>query len=103
MSAKTQSTTTEKVLEREAVEPPRDYKVIYLNDDYTPMDFVVGSLIEIFNHDPQAAQDLTFEIHNSGSAVVAVLPYEIAEHKGVEVTLSARAQNYPLEVKLEEE
>ena len=103
MSAKAHSNSNQKVAERQKLEPPSDYKVIYLNDDATPMDFVIGSLIEIFSHDPNTAQDLTFEVHNKGSAVVAVLPYEIAEHKGVEVTLAARAQNYPLEVKLEAE
>jgi ATP-dependent Clp protease adaptor protein ClpS len=43
------------------------------------------------------------DIHASGSAVVAVLPYEIAEQKGVEVTMLARAQSYPLQIKLEPE
>jgi ATP-dependent Clp protease adapter protein ClpS len=41
------------------------------------------------------------DIHHNGSAVVAVLPYEIAEQKGTEVTLEARQQGYPLQVKLE--
>jgi ATP-dependent Clp protease adapter protein ClpS len=45
--------------------------------------------------------DITYDIHENGSAVVAVLPYEIAEQKGVEITMAARSQNYPLQVKLE--
>ena len=47
------------------------------------------------------AEKITIDIHESGSAVVAVLPYEIAEQKGIEVTLRARAEGYPLQIKLE--
>ena len=81
-------------------EPPM-FKVIYLNDNQTSMDFVVESLMEFFSYNTDTAVQITENIHNTGAAVVAVLPYEIAEQKGVEVTLSARQQNYPLQVKLE--
>ncbi len=81
-------------------EPPL-YKIIYMNDDVTTMEFVVGSLIDYFNYNSDTAIDLTKNIHVEGSAVVAVLPYEIAEQKGSEVTLDARNQGYPLLVKLE--
>ena len=56
---------------------------------------------EFFSYNTDTAVQITENIHNTGAAVVAVLPYEIAEQKGVEVTLSARQQNYPLQVKLE--
>ena len=81
-------------------EPPM-FKVIYLNDNQTSMEFVVESLMEFFSYNTDTAVQITENIHNTGAAVVAVLPYEIAEQKGVEVTLSARQQNYPLQVKLE--
>lgn len=81
-------------------EPPL-YKIIYMNDDVTTMEFVVGSLIDYFNYSSDTAINLTKNIHDEGSAVVAVLPYEIAEQKGSEVTLDARNQGYPLLVKLE--
>lgn len=83
-------------------EPPL-FKIIYLNDDVTSMEFVVGSLIDYFNYNPDTASAITVDIHEKGSAVVAVLPYEIAEQKGIEVTLEARAQGYPLQVKVEAE
>lgn len=83
-------------------EPPL-FKIIYLNDDRTSMEFVVGSLIDYFNYNPDTATTITMDIHEKGSAVVAVLPYEIAEQKGIEVTLEARAQGYPLQVKVEAE
>lgn len=86
----------------ELQEPPM-FKVIYLNDNQTSMEFVVESLIEYFNYTAQTAVQITEDIHHSGSAVVAVLPYEVAEQKGMEVTVSARSQNYPLQIKLEPE
>jgi len=83
-------------------EPPL-FKIIYINDDVTSMNFVVNSLISYFNYNEDTATSLTQNIHNDGSAVVAVLPYEIAEQKGIEVTLDARSQGFPLQVKVEAE
>lgn len=83
-------------------EPPM-FKVIYLNDNATPMDFVITTLIENFDYTEQTAVQITHDIHEIGSAVVAVLPYELAEQKGIEVTVQARNNNYPLQVKLEPE
>ncbi len=96
-----EATTTVKT-KRAFKEPPL-FRVIYLNDNTTSVDFVVGSLIEFFNYSIDTAQKITTDIHEAGSAVVAVLPYEIAEQKGIEVTVSARSQSYPLQVKLEPE
>jgi ATP-dependent Clp protease adaptor protein ClpS len=83
-------------------EPPM-YKVIYMNDEFTTMDFVVGSLVEYFHYNNDTAENITMNIHQDGSAVVAVLPYEIAEQKGIEVTVEARTQGFPLQVKIEQE
>jgi ATP-dependent Clp protease adaptor protein ClpS len=83
-------------------EPPL-FKIIYLNDEVTSMEFVVSSLIEYFNYTDDTAIHITENIHSNGSAVVAVLPYEIAEQKGIEVTVSARSQGFPLQVKVESE
>lgn len=81
--------------------PPPMFKVIYINDNQTSVEFVISSLIEHFDYTPQTAEKITIDIHNSGSAVVAVLPYEIAEQKGIEITISARTAGYPLQIKLE--
>jgi ATP-dependent Clp protease adaptor protein ClpS len=83
-------------------EPPL-FKIIYLNDERTAVEFVIGTLIEYFEYTPATAETITMDIHNSGSAVVAVLPYEIAEQKGIEITVSARSEGYPLQIKLEPE
>lgn len=86
----------------ELKEPPM-FKVIYLNDNQTTIEFVIESLVEFFNYNAQTALQITSDIHEQGSAVVAVLPYEIAEQKGIEVTVHARSNNYPLQIKLEPE
>ena len=98
-----QSDTRTRIKPSEAVKEPPMFRVVYLNDNTTSMEFVVESLIEYFEYTHETAEQITIDIHEEGSACVAVLPYEIAEQKGVEVTVSARAQNYPLQIKLEPE
>jgi ATP-dependent Clp protease adaptor protein ClpS len=80
---------------------PSMYNVIYLNDEVTTVDFVIESLIQIFQYSQPDASGITEVIHTDGSAIVATLPYEIAEQKGVEVTVMARDAGFPLTVKLE--
>lgn len=83
-------------------EPPM-FKVIYLNDNLTTAEFVIETLMNYFNYSAEGALQITADIHEAGSAVVAVLPYEVAEQKGLEVTIAARNNNYPLQIKLEPE
>lgn len=83
-------------------EPPL-FKIIYINDDVTSMEFVINSLVSYFDYNQDTASSITRDIHEQGSAVVAVLPYEIAEQKGIEVTLDARSKGYPLQIKVEAE
>jgi ATP-dependent Clp protease adaptor protein ClpS len=99
----TQSETRTRIRPLEAVKEPPLYRVVYLNDNQTSYEFVVESLMEHFDYTAETADQITIDIHESGSAVVAVLPYEIAEQKGVEVTMLARAQSFPLQIKLEPE
>lgn len=80
---------------------PMMYRVIYINDSVTTMEFVIESLITVFNHSPESAQEITIKIHEEGSGTAAILPYEMAEQKGVEVTQLARTNGFPLQVKLE--
>ena len=86
-----------------SIQEPPMFKVIYLNDNQTTMEFVVETLVDFFNYTTETAEKIADDIHESGSATVAVLPYEIAEQKGIEVTVHARSQNFPLQVKLEPE
>ena len=98
-----QSETRTRIKPSEKYKEPPMFRVVYLNDNTTSMEFVVESLIEHFDYTPETAEQITVDIHETGSACVAVLPFEIAEQKGVEVTISARAQSYPLQIKLEPE
>lgn len=86
----------------ELQEPPL-FKIIYINDDITAVDFVISSLVEHFSYTERTATEITEDIHMHGSAVVAVLPYEIAEQRGIEVTLDARRLGFPLQIKVESE
>jgi ATP-dependent Clp protease adaptor protein ClpS len=85
-----------------ATEPKR-WKVILLNDDSTPMEFVISLLVEIFRHTPNTANDIMLQVHETGSGVAGVYSFEIAEAKAVEATNLARTNNHPLQIKLEEE
>jgi len=100
--------TTETIV-RPIIEPkinipePSNYRVIYINDDVTTQEFVIETLKVVFGYDEGGAEALTFRVHEEGSAVVAVLPFEIAEQKGIEVTVLARNNGFPLQVKIEQD
>lgn len=85
------------------IKEPSKYKVIVLNDDYTPMDFVVAMFMEIFRHNEPEAVNLTVKIHNEGSAVAGIYTYEVAEQKGIDATNFARENGHPLQIKVEPE
>lgn len=83
------------------IQEPHQYRVIYINDETTTMEFVIESLRAIFDYDFDEAEALTMKVHEEGSAVVATMSYELAEQKGIEVTMLARANGFPLQVKIE--
>jgi ATP-dependent Clp protease adaptor protein ClpS len=101
--SKTETINKPKVAVKHAVEPPSLFNVIFMNDNVTTMEFVIESLIQYFEYNTVTAEKITTDIHDAGSACVAVLPYEIAEQKGIEITISARTEGYPLQIKLEPE
>ncbi|WP_228143735.1 ATP-dependent Clp protease adaptor ClpS [Moraxella pluranimalium] len=75
---------------------PQMYAVVMHNDNYTTMEFVVFVLVEIFEHDMDEAYRLMMQIHETGRAVVAILPFDIAEMKVDEVNELAEQEEYPL-------
>jgi ATP-dependent Clp protease adaptor protein ClpS len=85
------------------IKEPNLYRVIYVNDNVTSFEFVISSLIEVFNYDVTAAQMKAEQIHLDGHSVIAVLPYEVAEQKTLEVLTLAQLSGYPLVVKVEPE
>lgn len=85
------------------IHEPKKYKVIMLNDDKTPMDWVVEILTVIFKHSQETAEKITMTIHNDGSGLVGVYTYEIAEQKVTEAVTSSRENGFPLVIKMEAE
>jgi ATP-dependent Clp protease adaptor protein ClpS len=88
---------------KQKVQEPNRWKVILLNDDQTPMEFVIGILTEIFKHSQETAKEITMQIHTDGSGIAGVYSFEIAEVKAVEATNLARGNGFPLQIKMEEE
>ena len=80
---------------------PSQFKVLMLNDDYTPMEFVVVSLKRFFNMDLEQATRVMLHVHQKGVGVCGIFPYEIAETKVHQVMDFARQNQHPLQCTLE--
>jgi ATP-dependent Clp protease adaptor protein ClpS len=89
-------------IEKQTKEPAR-YKVVFINDNQTPMEWVVRVLTEIFKHSQESAEKITLTIHTEGSGIAGIYTYEIAEQKTLEATNASRNHGFPLQVKLEAE
>lgn len=96
----TKSAFKEKI--KNDIREPRRYKVVMYNDDFTPMDFVVGILLKIFHKSEDESIALMYSIHQGDSAVVGVYPYDIARTKSALAESEARKAGYPLSVKVKE-
>ena len=91
------------VVERQAqkTEPPRMYQVVLLNDDYTPMEFVVMVLQEYFNRDLETATQIMLKIHHDGRGVCGVFSKDVAATKVELVLAAARRGGHPLQCIME--
>ncbi|GAB4059982.1 ATP-dependent Clp protease adapter ClpS [Uliginosibacterium sediminicola] len=96
---------TESILEAERtkVQPPRLYKVLLLNDDFTPMDFVVTVLQRFFSMDRERATRVMLEVHRDGRGICGVFPRDVAATKVEQVSSFARQHQHPLACVMEEE
>lgn len=83
------------------VEPPRLYQVVMLNDDFTPMEFVVLVLQEFFQRDLETATQIMLQIHNEGRGVCGVYTKDVAATKVELVLAAARRAGHPLQCILE--
>lgn len=81
---------------------PPMYRVILVNDDYTPMEFVVGVLESVFGMERTSATRVMLEVHTKGKGICGVYSYEIAETKVAQVTSIAQQQQHPLLCTMEE-
>lgn len=94
------STAVEEALPK--LKRPPLYRVVLLNDDYTPMEFVVGVLETVFGLDHSTATRIMLEVHHNGKGVCGVYTYEIAETKVAQVTGLAQQHQHPLLCTMEE-
>lgn len=88
--------------ERARTKPPRMYKVILFNDDYTTMDFVIEVLQRFFAMDRERAMQIMLKVHNEGSAVCGVYSLDVAETKVAQVSEFAKQHEHPLRCGMEE-
>lgn len=88
---------------KQVISEPKRYKVIFLNDDKTPIEFVIELLVSLFRHSEETAKNITLAVHNEGSAVAGVYTYEIAEQKTIEATALSRQHGFPLQIRVEQE
>ncbi len=86
---------------RPKVKKPSLYRVLLMNDDYTPMDFVIRVLVSIFNKTAQEAEHITMSVHRSGMGVCGIYTYEIAETKVAQVMDAAKRGQHPLQCTME--
>ena len=89
--------------EKIKLEEPSKYDVIFLNDNITTTEFVVRVLKQIFNKSQEEAEKITRNINDKGQGVVGSYIHEIAEQKGIETTLIARQEGFPLQVKVKKQ
>lgn len=87
---------------RPQIKQPPLFQVVLLNDDYTPMEFVVEVLEKFFGLDRPTATRIMLEVHTKGKGICGVFTYEIAETKVAQVTTYARDNQHPLMCTLEE-
>jgi len=91
------------VKDREKIGRPKRYKVIFYNDDYTPMDLVTLILMEVFNKGTQEAYSIMMKVHKGGRAIAGTYSKEIAETKVTTTRMFARKYGYPLRTEAEPE
>jgi ATP-dependent Clp protease adaptor protein ClpS len=88
---------------RQQVKEPEQWRVLLLNDDYTPMDFVVEVLETIFLKSPAEAFRVMMQVHTQGSGLAGVYAHEVAETKVVTVVDLAQRAGYPLQAAMEKD
>lgn len=88
---------------KQTTQKPPLYKVIILNDDYTPMEFVVYILQRFFNKSIEEATQIMLHVHQNGLGICGVFTYEVAETKVTQVMDLAREHQHPLQCTMEKE
>ncbi len=89
--------------QKQKVEPPKKFKVVLYNDDFTPMEFVVDVLQQVFHHTTESATAIMLNVHNKGKGVAGVYSKEIAETKAHITNQTSINYGHPLKAEFEPE
>lgn len=101
MMTDTEIKTVRKTENTTGVKEPEKYRVVILNDNSTPMEFVIELLKIIFHHTQEAAVQIMMQVHNNGKGTAGIYTFEVAEQKAMESTQIARTNGHPLGVSVE--
>lgn len=101
MMTDTDIKTVRKTENTTGVKEPEKYRVVILNDNSTPMEFVIELLKVIFHHTQEAAVQIMMQVHNNGKGTAGIYTFEVAEQKAMESTQIARTNGHPLGVSVE--
>src|ERR1700746_3886895 len=91
------------LLERDElkIKRPSTWNIVFYNDDFTPMDFVVFVMTKVFHRSTEDALALTLAVHTQGKGIAGTYTFEVAEQKQCEVLLMAKIEEHPLRVEVE--
>ncbi len=84
------------------IKPPKNYKVIMYNDDFTTMDFVVDVLTQVFHKNQLQAEQIMTDVHKQGKGIAGVYPYDLAATKAQKAMMWAREEGFPFKLTVEE-
>jgi ATP-dependent Clp protease adaptor protein ClpS len=87
--------------DRAKTQRPKKFTVVFINDDFTPVDFVIQILTSVFGQTAEDAARITMDIHQKGKGAVGMYPFEVAETKSAQAMSAAKAWEYPLTCKPE--
>jgi ATP-dependent Clp protease adaptor protein ClpS len=91
------------VKDKQKIDRPKKYKVVFYNDDFTPMQLVTSILMEVFNKGVPEAKAITMRVHKQGKGIAGVYSKEVAETKVSTTRMYARQMGYPLHAEAEPE
>jgi ATP-dependent Clp protease adaptor protein ClpS len=97
----TATTTVRKTENTTGAKEPEKFRVVILNDNSTPMEFVIELLKVIFHHTQEGAVQVMMQVHNNGKGTAGIYTFEVAEQKAMESTQIARTNGHPLGVSVE--
>lgn len=97
------SDTNTAVRHKSTLKPPSRWNVVILNDDTTPMDYVIHVLQDEYNHSPPTAEKIMLSVHHEGRGIAGTFSHQIAEQKSKDTMARAQQRGYGLQVQIQRE